>query len=100
MYERYGQHGSQFGRNRPFRNFSVKRGAMQPGAWELKTRWSHLDLDNFQRGTYNDFTLGVNWYWSDRVRMMFDWIRPYTSESTVVGKTDSDILGLRWDVNW
>lgn len=100
MYERYGQHGSQFGRNRPFRNFSVKRGVMQPGAWELKTRWSHLDLDNFQRGTYNDFTLGVNWYWSDRVRMMFDWIRPYTSESTVVGKTDSDILGLRWDVNW
>jgi hypothetical protein len=32
--------------------------------------------------------------------MMFDWIRPYTSESTIVGKTDSDILGLRWDVNW
>ena len=100
MYERYGQHGSQFGRNRPFRNFSVKRGAMQPGAWEVKTRWSHLDLDNFQRGHYNDLTLGVNWYWSDRVRMMFDWIRPYTSESTIVGKTDSDILGLRWDVNW
>jgi phosphate-selective porin OprO and OprP len=99
-YERYGQHGSQFGRNKPFRNFSPGRGALHSGAWEFKTRWSHLDLNNFSRGQYNDLSVGFNWYWSDRVRMMFDWIRPYTSATTTFGRTDSDILGMRWDVNW
>lgn len=99
-YEPFGQHGAQFGRNKPFRNFSAKRPSHQPGAWELKIRWSHLDLNQFERGQYNDLSFGCNWYWSDRVRWMFDWIHPYTSDTAIFGKTESDILGMRWDVNW
>jgi phosphate-selective porin OprO and OprP len=47
------------------------------GAWEGKIRYSNLDLTNVNRGIYDDITAGVNWYWSDRVRIMFDWIHPF-----------------------
>ena len=66
----------------------------------MKARWSHLDLNNFNAGQYNDFTLGFNWYWSDRVRMMFDWIHPITSEQAIFGATSSNILASRFDFNW
>lgn len=100
MFEKFGQHGPQFGRNKPRDNFVARPGAWKPGAWELKARWSHLDLNNLQRGQYNDLSVGVNWYWSDRVRMMMDWIHPITSQDAIFGATESDIVGLRWDVNW
>lgn len=100
IFEKFGQHGPQFSRNKPTRNFSVRSGAWQPGAWELKARWSHLDLNNLERGQYNDLSVGVNWYWSDRVRMMMDWIHPITSDDAIFGATESDIVGMRWDVNW
>ena len=42
----------------------------------------------------------MNWYWSDRTRVLFDWIHPYTSRDAVFGRTESNILGLRFDWNW
>lgn len=100
IFERFGQHGAQFGRNKPARNVKWKDGVVQPGAWEFKARWSYLNLDDFDRGRYNDLTVGFNWYWSDRTRMMMEWIHPYTTETAVFGQTESDLIGLRWDVNW
>lgn len=100
IYERYGQHGAQFGRNVPYSNFFVVPGGCGPGAWELKGRWSYLDLNEVGAGTYNDMTLGFNWYWSDRMRVMFDWIRPVTTAETVYGATESDIIGMRLDFNF
>jgi phosphate-selective porin OprO/OprP len=100
IYERFGQHGAQFGRNQPFNNVFAIPGARSWGAWEAKTRWSHLDLNDLGRGQYNDFTCGMNWYWSDRVRVMFDWIHPITSSTTNFGSTQSDILATRFDWNW
>ena len=100
IYERFGQHGAQFGRNRPFRNFSARRGSFNPGAWEAKVRWSLLDLMDIGSGQYNDLSVGFNWYWSDRTRIMFDWIRPYTTSDTVFGSTQSDLIAMRFDVNW
>jgi phosphate-selective porin OprO and OprP len=100
IYKRFGQHGPQFDRNVPYRNFSVTRGQISPGALELKARWSHMDLNNLQQGQYNDSTIGFNWYWSDRVRWMFDWIRPITSETALFGATSSDLLATRFDFNW
>ncbi|MBX3420764.1 MAG: hypothetical protein KF752_04325 [Pirellulaceae bacterium] len=99
-YERFGQHGAQFGRNRPFTNFFATRGGCGWGAWEAKARWSHLNLTDVDRGQYNDLTVGFNWYWSDRTRIMFDWIHPITSRDTVFGATDSDLFAMRFDVNW
>jgi phosphate-selective porin OprO/OprP len=100
VYERFGQHGAQFGRNKPFTNFFATRGGCGWGAWEAKARWSHLNLTDIDRGQYNDLTVGFNWYWSDRTRIMFDWIHPITSRDTVFGETSSDLLAMRFDVNW
>ena len=43
IYERFGQHGAQFGRNVPFTNFFWVPGCCGSGAWEAKGRWSNLD---------------------------------------------------------
>jgi phosphate-selective porin OprO/OprP len=100
IFERFGQHGAQFGRNQPFSNVFFTPGFHSWGAWETKVRWSLLNLDELQRGQYNDLTAGFNWYWSDRVRLMFDWIHPFTSGTSVFGETNSDILATRFDFNW
>lgn len=99
-YERYGQHGAQFGRDVPYRNFSLAPGRGGPGAWEAKVRTSYLDLNNVNRGQYNDLTVGFNWYWTERIRMMFDWIHPWTTADTTFGATQSDILAMRLDWNF
>jgi len=99
-YERFGQHGAQFGRNVPDRNFFLVPGCHGPGAWELKARLGYLDLTSVDSGQYHDLTVGANWYWTDRIRVMFDWIHPVTTSATTYGKTDSDILGLRFDFNF
>lgn len=99
-FDKFGQHGAQFGRNVPNRNFFVTKCYSGPGAWELKTRWSYLDLNNVGEGQYNDFTAGVNWYWSDRTRIMFDWIHPFTTTGTPFGISQADLLAMRFDFNW
>ncbi len=100
IYERFGQHGAQFGRNVPFTTVFATPSGCGYGAWEAKARWSYLDLHNTQDGRYDDVTVGLNWYWSDRTRVMFDYIHPITSRDSVFGSTHSDILGTRFDVNW
>lgn len=100
IFEPFGQHGPQFTRNVPSRNFSTKKGSEGWGALELKARWSMLDLTEASAGQYNDFTAGFNWYWSDRTRIMFDWIHPFTSSQTTFGETEADLLAMRFDVNW
>jgi phosphate-selective porin OprO and OprP len=98
-YERFGQHGAQFGRCQPYSNFFCVPGGCGPGAWEVKARWSTLSLTEYAAGQYNDFTFGFNWYWSPNIRVMFDWIHPFTSPGTVFGETQSDIIGMRFDFN-
>ncbi len=100
IFEKFGQHGAQFGRNVPNKNFFVTECYSGPGAWELKSRWSYLDLNNVGGGQYNDFTAGVNWYWSDRTRLMFDWIHPFTTSGTIFGASQADLLAMRMDFNW
>ena len=101
VYERYGQHGAQFGRVVPFSNFFVVPGGSGPGAWELKGRWSNLTLTQLDSGQYNDFTFGLNWYWSERVRTELEWIHPVTRFGTTpYGPQTADIIGLRFDFNF
>ncbi|HBJ35600.1 MAG TPA: hypothetical protein DDZ51_12800 [Planctomycetaceae bacterium] len=99
-FERFGQHGAQFGRAAPNTNFFITPKGIGMGGLEAKARWSNLNLTNLGSGEYNDFTFGFNWYWSDRTRWMFDWIHPVTSGQTVFGDTESDLLAMRFDVNW
>jgi phosphate-selective porin OprO/OprP len=107
IYERFGQHGAQFARNVPFTNFFLVPGCVGSGAWEAKVRMSYLDLNDVplnqaanNAGQYQDLTVGFNWYWSDRIRVMCDWIHPWTTARSRFGSTSSDILGLRFDFNW
>ena len=100
VYERFGQNGAQFGRLVPYSNFFLVPGCGGSGAWEFKIRTTYLDLSQVESGRYNDLTVGFNWYWNDRVRVMFDWIHPITSAETTFGKTTSDIVGMRFDFNW
>jgi phosphate-selective porin OprO and OprP len=100
IFDPFGQHGAQFGRNVPSENFFLTPTGVGLGAWELKARWSRLDLGQLNAGQYNDFTFGANWYWTERTRVMFDWIHPITSSETLFGATDSDLLAMRFDWNW
>lgn len=108
IFERFGQHGAQFSRNVPFTNFFLTSGGVGWGAWEAKARWSYLDLTNLNQtvagtkfgGQYNDLTIGFNWYWSDRTRVLFDWIHPMTNADSTFGSTQSDLLAMRFDFNW
>ena len=100
IYERFGQHGAQFGRNVPRTNFFLTSDGCGWGAWEAKGRWSYLDLNDVSAGRYHDLTVGLNWYWTDRTRVMFDWIHPVTNSQTTFGATKSDLLAMRFDFNW
>jgi phosphate-selective porin OprO and OprP len=100
IFERFGQHGAQFGRNMPYTNVFATPAGCGWGGWELKARYSNLDLSSVNAGQYNDLTAGFNWYWSNRVRIMFDWIHPVTSSGAVYGNTNSDLLAMRFDYNW
>jgi phosphate-selective porin OprO and OprP len=100
IYERFGQHGAQFARNVPLSNFFFVPGCHGPGAWEAKVRWSNLTLTQVDAGHYNDLTVGFNWYWTERIRVMFDWIHPITTVQTPFGATDSDIIATRFDFNF
>jgi phosphate-selective porin OprO/OprP len=101
IYERFGQHGAQFARNVPFTNVFLVPGCHGWGGWEAKVRWSNLTLTELGRGEYNDVTAGFNWYWSDRVRCMFDWIHPMTDVgATPFGETTSDVIAMRFDFNF
>jgi phosphate-selective porin OprO/OprP len=100
IYERFGQHGAQFGRNVPYTNFFLVPGGHGWGAWEAKVRWSNLTLSQVDGGQYNDITAGLIWYWTDRIRVNLDWIHPITTAQTPFGATESDIIATRFDFNW
>lgn len=100
VYDRFGQHGAQFGRYQPYSNLFFTSSGHSLGAWEAKARISNLNLTSVGKGVMNDMTFGLNWLWSDRTRVMFDWIHPITSSNTTFGATQSDLLCMRMDFNW
>ncbi len=99
-YERFGQHGAQFGRVYPISNVFFTPSGSSWGAWEVKARWSYLNLASTGEGRIDDISAGINWYWSDRTRCMFDYIHPMTTAGSTFGATQSDIIAMRFDVNW
>ena len=66
--------------------FESRRGcnsATYLGAWELAGKWSYTDVTDSNKASLpgvladrvHDFTLGLNWYWTERVRVMFGYTR-------------------------
>jgi phosphate-selective porin OprO/OprP len=72
------------------------------GAWELKTRWSHVDLREgvgAKRGLQNNYLAGVNWYLNAYTRIMFDYVYEDVRQLTgVKGQTHG--FGTRMHVEW
>lgn len=90
-----------FDRVKPLRPFSLKEGA--PGAWEVTARVDQLDLNDAGAGVtggkMTDWTLGVNWYMTDNVRMMLNYVDVNTDNNAVVANDDPSVVTLRtqWD---
>ncbi len=70
------------------------------GAWEVAARWSYMDFSDVAGQQLHDFTLGLNWYWNPRTRLMFNWIHPFAHNSPVSTAVNAggDILATRLEV--
>lgn len=67
------------------------------GAWELKARYSALDLDDagFTGGELADVTVGVNWYITSNVRWMLEAIN-----ADIDGVDSTQIVQARWQFDF
>jgi phosphate-selective porin OprO/OprP len=96
-----------FDRVKPLENFWIvntpEGRCVGTGAWELAFRYSFLDITgtaDAESGVQNDITLGVNWYWNPYTRMMFNYIHAANTYSNNALNSDTDILALRWQVDF
>lgn len=90
-----------FERVKPKTPFSPANGGW--GAWEVLARYNELDLNDagagITGGSLDTWTLGVNWYLTDNIRMMADYVSTDTDRFAVVPNDDPDVWTLRaqWD---
>ena len=76
----YNKNSGVFGRIVPDSNFDSVGGR---GAWELLGRISHIDLnDGAVLGRrLTNYTVGLNWYWNEYVKVQFNWINSQLDDS-------------------
>lgn len=69
------------------------------GAWEIAARWSYLDLNDagVNGGYFDDTTFGVNWYFNDYARLMFNYIYSDVNHPTN-GESNANIFLSRVSV--
>ena len=74
---------------------SVESGGI--GAFELAVRYSYLDKNDSITfdGQSNNYTLGVNWYPNDTIRVMLNYLRSETGYSGVKNSEGHDAVSLR-----
>lgn len=102
----YQRSRGRFGRVKPFENFLVARGSrFGRGAWELKIRWSYIDVNNLYAAglmgdtnedaeRVNNLAAGVNWYWNPYTRVAFDYWHSWSKFPNATAD-EADLLGLR-----
>ncbi|MBY0589652.1 porin [bacterium] len=85
-----------FDRVSPKRDFRLASGKPGPGAWEIATRISHLDLNNQEvlGGELTDLSVGLNWYWTKYLRFQVNYIRAYLDDPRL-GASGADIVAMR-----
>lgn len=66
------------------------------GAWEAAARVSTLDLNDgtVQGGQVTDLTLGLNFYYAVRSRLMFNYVHSFLDRNNV--NSHADIVGMRF----
>ncbi len=91
----YSKSTGVFSRLRPHKNFSLKDKGL--GAWELKVRYSWLDLndENIDGGVMSDVSAGINWYLNPNMRIMGDYIHSHLN-----GTGDADMVLTRFQVDF
>lgn len=80
-----------------------------PGAWELLARVAYLDFDdaNIPRSTnglplgnkLTQLTLGINWYWNDNARFMFNYVHAIPIDPTF-GPSAADAFFIQTALYW
>jgi phosphate-selective porin OprO/OprP len=75
---------------------------MGRGAWQLKARYSWLDMNDGVvgiRGEQEGFSAGANWYWNPYTRMMFDYV--YEDVSLLTGvEGQNNNFGMRFQIDF
>ncbi len=82
-----------FSRTKPKKNYSNKGGC---GAWEVKARYSELDLNDsdITGGELENITAGLNWYLNPNTRIMWDYIH---ADKDRIGQADIFMMRLQFD---
>ena len=72
-----------------------------PGAWELVTRWSYVDLDSgtITGGRFWRLTPGINWYASANVRLVAEYGYGRLARDGLVGGTHFLQLRIQLTIN-
>ncbi|MEW6775996.1 MAG: porin [Bdellovibrionota bacterium] len=65
------------------------------GAWEVKARYSHLNLNDaaIRGGVGDDWSAGFNWYWNANFLMRFDYLHAEVKKTTASLSTAATTLG-------
>lgn len=78
---------------------NLKRGRT---AVELAARYSELDLNdgNFNSGQAGALTIGVNWYLSENIRLMANYVRSDAHDMEDRADREADLLATRLQLNF
>jgi phosphate-selective porin OprO/OprP len=82
-----------FSRTKPKENYSAAGGS---GAWEVKARYSELDLSdsNINGGELDNISTGLNWYLNPNTRILWDYVH---TDKNHVGQADMLMMRLQFD---
>lgn len=96
----YSRSNGGFGRIKPFTNVSPKDGLgmLLSGAWEMKARYSEVDLSEFGGGKFETVTIGLNWYLIPNSKILVDYIIADREAAPVPGR--AQLLGLRFNAEF
>ncbi|WP_203291648.1 OprO/OprP family phosphate-selective porin [Maricaulis parjimensis] len=89
----YSTGSGRFGRTRPATPLS--EGGL--GAWEVAIRYDRADLDAVNEGVLTNWTLGVNWYLEDHVRVMANLVDGSVDR---IGAAGTDVSGAQLRLQW
>ena len=92
-HRRYKTTEGAFSRIKPKKNYSAAGG---PGAWELKARYSGLDLSDkdITGGELDNISAGLNWYLNPNTRIMWDYVH---ADKDNIGEADMLMMRLQFD---
>ncbi len=91
----------KFGRVKPNKPFNPSNGDW--GTWELAGRFENADLNDagagITGGELDNVTAGINWYLTDRIRLMSNVVIVDTDSNAVVANDDPIVYNTRaqWD---